>query len=131
MSIQLTVKNLRTLAAFIDKEVTQKQLNMRHFRSDEEGRYMEFKSNKDCGTCGCALGWAPFVIPTLPADFNMYSELDFSRYGSRVFPALYNTHRKGHNFVWPLCFSGDLSSEKESVVERLYDVASRLEAEIA
>lgn len=55
-------QNLIKLAEYILNNVSDKQFNMEHFRSDTYGEYADFISFGNCGTVGCALGWAPFAL---------------------------------------------------------------------
>ena len=124
-----TSVNLRQLADFIEQDVPDKKLNMRHFRSNKSGFRKDFVSVADCGTCGCALGWAPFVWPALESEMRFADdderELQFERYARRVFPALFNpigarTER------WETCFSQHNSSKKKDIVNSLRLVAAEL-----
>lgn len=51
----------------------------------------DFVSLDDCGTVGCALGWAPFMkgLEFLDSEFyssfNNYEKLDFDEYSERLF----------------------------------------------
>ena len=70
---------------------------MRYFRS-YPGQRTPLPIKKDevdagintCGTAGCAIGWAPFVIPPLPQEFNAFGRdttalLNVNDYVQRVF----------------------------------------------
>jgi hypothetical protein len=126
-----TADNLNKLADFIEKNVSQKQLDMSYCRLDEEGNRVHFISQDDCGTSGCALGWAPFVLGLEPVDSDFVESeewfqvpesrrfLIFHVYGRRIFPDL--TDRD-----WYEVFHERLSSDKAEVIARLRDMAERL-----
>ena len=130
-----TVNNLRKLADYIEQHVPQEKLNMRYFRSDKTGG-TEFKTPQDCGTSGCALGWAPFVegLAPLEEEFDYDHDLAFQDYGRRVFPDLYEVDPWGPypgildtTADWNDVFHGRLSSDKAQVIERLRNMANKLE----
>ncbi len=114
-----TANNLIKLANYIEMNVPQEKLDMSSFRA-------KFFINKhDCGTSGCALGWAPFVegLEPVESDFDgPYVGLDFWQYSERVFPAL-GSHMSAD---WEEVFDSDLSSDKTQVVYRLRKKARQL-----
>lgn len=83
--------NICALRDYLKSEVKPANFNMRHFRADNR-QFIKYYHNKDdCGTCGCALGWAPFVRELKPI-ISDYSEnetlgvyLNFHIYCKRVF----------------------------------------------
>ena len=98
---QKYLDNLEILATFLENEVTQEQFDMLQFRSHDD-KDVSFLSLKDCGTVGCALGWAPFVIKTESQDFDNEDYLDFSAYCYRIFNLC---SEEGDS--WNYCFGGD------------------------
>lgn len=114
-----TADNLIKLANYIEMNVPQEKLDMRYCRE------RAFKSLNDCGTSGCALGWAPFVegLEPIEEDCNRVSRcLNFWQYSQRVFPALGNNMSSS----WEEVFDSDLSSDKTQVVYRLRKKARQL-----
>jgi len=141
--------NLRLLAGWLldnhQRLVEDNAFNMRSFRRNV-GSVCDFVSKDDCGTVGCALGWAPVSgissLDTSPKDFTKTSvtfpyhkgttSLDFDKYCTRVFGI---SHDCGEQSVyWAWCFDEDwghldntprgaairilyLLSHKEEVVE--------------
>ena len=80
------LKNLEKLANYLEEKIMDSQFNMLNLRSNSGRESTRFISKKKCGTIGCALGWGPFVIPTLKSDFFTDDhELNFARYSKRVF----------------------------------------------
>lgn len=140
-----TVTNLTKLADYIEQHVRQDQLNMRLFRSTgslSEGRHVNFKAHNDCGTSGCALGWAPFVegLEPVESEFNranlnhgVPAYLEFMRYSARVFPDLHDEDEEAGEEAeeatedWNEVFAGHLSSDKPEVIRRLRSKADQLE----
>jgi len=60
---------------------------------------------QNCGTAGCALGWAPFVIPLLPSEYSLNNfdqlySVEYVDYSERVF----GVH--GGTTAWDWMFSG-------------------------
>ena len=100
--------NLSKLADYLETEVKQKQFDMDLYRSDEVGRMCDFRSYHDCGTVGCALGWAPFVEGLEPIDQEfdddhyMGVSLIFASYQRRVFDL--------STIAWEWCFSDEWRS---------------------
>ncbi len=118
-----TVENLRKLADYIEQHVPQDKLEMSWYRSSEGEGEVRFKSLEDCGTSGCALGWAPFVegLELIPDErYLMLPGVYWLRYSARIFPDL-------NNYTWNLVFSSTLSSRKSEVVGRLRNMAHTLE----
>lgn len=80
-----TVINLNKIADFLESNVKDEQFNIKEWR---EGDY---RSKHDCGTTGCAIGWAPFIegLEPLECEFtpdwggHSYS-LDFRLYWRRI-----------------------------------------------
>lgn len=83
-------KNLLKLANYLELNVTQKMFNMQSYRENSEGDSVTFRSKTDCGTVGCALGYAPLVngLEAIAEEFiigmNHSNYLDFSDYCKRV-----------------------------------------------
>jgi len=103
--------NLVKLAKYILSEVSDEQFNMKHFRSDEGDSLKKFYSPNDCGTVGCALGWAPFVKGLEVVDSDIYKNgaLDFEIYSKRVF----GTERVSN---WQFLFGGYWSNTDNRVI---------------
>lgn len=96
------LENLSKLAKYLKYKVKASQFDMEVFRGFKNRnnpeavlRATDFQSVSNCGTHGCALGWAPFCIPTKASDYdqvppNIYqrhytTRLDFHRYSDRIF----------------------------------------------
>lgn len=78
-------ENLTKLANFLESEISDKQFNIDHFRSNEEGRGTEFINKNNCGTIGCAVGWSPFVIDVVESDYDIFDKtLSFGKYCNRT-----------------------------------------------
>lgn len=86
-------ENLAKLADYIEKDVTQEMFDMEHYRSNS-GSPCEYIDEDNCGTVGCALGWAPFVkgLGVVDSDFRFswtddgyVAALSFGNYVDRVF----------------------------------------------
>ena len=74
--------------------------SMEFYRSSN-GKSCDFYSLEDCGTCGCALGCAPFIpgLQVIPEDFVYYS-LSWEAYKNRIL-----SHPSRVVFCW--LFAGD------------------------
>jgi len=116
-----TANNLDALADYIDKNVPQSRLYMPTYRSDDEKESVGFRNIHDCGTCGCAQGWSPFVFPPVEFDYAPNNNFIFTYHGIRVFPALYNSLGRAGvpNEHWRHIFSHTLSSDKAGVLARI------------
>ena len=81
-----TGERLMLLKEFL-KKVDPKKFNMDTFRSSDDKFEKDYISKTNCGTVGCALGWAPFIAGLEPIreDFGPES-LDWERYSGRIFP---------------------------------------------
>lgn len=83
--------NICALRDYLETEVNPANFYMGFYRSDNNQRRNLYFNKNDCGTCGCALGWAPFVrgLETIKSDFITIKEsntkLDFECYCKRVF----------------------------------------------
>jgi len=117
--------NLVKLAKYILEEVTDEQFDMIAFRSNHIGTGVvncDFKSKNDCGTIGCALGWAPFTkgLEVVEDDFiesyiTDYEHLSFHNYSKRIFGSY-------HGDIWDFIFSGDwyvVDNSREGFVKRV------------
>lgn len=123
-NVAKTIHHLYTLAQFIEDHVGQYQLNMSHFRTAGTGtsRPVDLESIKpphECGTSGCALGWAPFS-PDLPPKGE---QVDWFEYSQEVFPSILN---QDGGEDWEGVFGDELSSKKKVVIQRLRDKAREL-----
>jgi hypothetical protein len=112
--------NLLKLAAFL-KVLPQEEFHMHHFRQtiasvcNGTNKYTDFFSIDNCGSVGCAMGWAPFVqgLETEVADFSdcasvtlsdissVEKTLDFNSYCKRIFGF------ESDHVVWDWCFASD------------------------
>ncbi len=132
---KLTAQNLVKLADWVEANLKQEQIEMKYLRSefnpdDGELEGTTFRSKDECGSCGCMLGWAPFVpgLEPIAGDYVacFYPEyLVFNYYGRRIFPALYvgwDTNKD-----WEAIFSQDLENDKESLVAGIRAKAEELE----
>ena len=79
-------KNLLKLSDFLEK-LPQEKFDMTHYRSDDNGFQVSYESKNNCGTAGCALGWAPFIKGLEPVKKEFFKREDFSwaLYTRRVF----------------------------------------------
>lgn len=99
----INIENLRKLSTFL-KTVPQEKFDMEWFRIDGEGS-CNFISRHNCGTSGCALGWAPLVPGLEDVREDYYSTLNtpavlkFYRYCKRVF------NLDNNNEIWLYLFS--------------------------
>lgn len=85
ITVDQRIKNREKLANFLEKQVLDRQFDMEHFRRDSWGDCVDFLSETNCGTIGCALGWGPFVVKPrtnhyTPASALFGKRLDFSKY---------------------------------------------------
>ena len=55
----INFENLNKLADFLETLPSEK-FDLFSFRADSDGKPQPFESIQNCGTVGCALGWAPF-----------------------------------------------------------------------
>lgn len=90
-------ENLALLANWIETNVTQEHFDMGFYRS-HEGSIKYFVNVNDCGTCGCCLGWGPFVpgLEVIEDDFKIDDLLSFYHYGQRIFELT----AYQHNFIF-------------------------------
>jgi len=137
-----TVTNLETLADYIHQHVSQEQIDMDTYASDDRESFElleAYQSNNrsvPCGTSACALGHAVMCFADyyhaqhgekLPEDAPDYEE-----FGLDLFPAV--TDRcyqwiEGHGRLttrWERTFGAHLSSKKTEVVQRLRDMAKEV-----
>lgn len=94
------------------------QFEMCDYRADENGLSLPFtkdqleKGVKGCGTAGCALGWAPFVIPVptniLPKGDGYLNWVSMKAYCEEVFKIQHG------GSLWTFLFSGDWSYSDNS-----------------
>ena len=106
-----TPSQLRALSDLADflVGVPQEKFNMAEYRMDAEGDTIYWRNENDCGTSGCALGWAPHVpgLEPVESDFDADTRwgdcLRFKRYCKRVFGLVEDGHSCNH---WEWCFSG-------------------------
>ena len=127
--VKITLRNLHKLADYIEQHVAQENLNMKNYRSDDSGQDFTFWSKDECGTVGCALGYAPFAIPevdTLPFIRGALG-MNWASYSHDLFPAFrayteFDEDQHDSDDV----FGGDLSSDKDEIVSRLRDKAHQI-----
>ena len=78
-------KNLLKLAAFLEK-LPQAKFDMLSYRLTKGMTATNFYSLDNCGTIGCAMGYAPFVKGLEVEEEDFYkSALDFNNYCRRIF----------------------------------------------
>ena len=87
---QKYLDNLTKLADYLENVITDDQFDIENFRSDSFNNIIEFKNINDCGTIGCALGWAPFVngLEAFESDYIIIlgnRTLGFHNYSKRIF----------------------------------------------
>ena len=117
--------NLKLLTGWLlenhDNLVETKAFDMEHYRS--EGLHAcEFVSETNCGTVGCALGWAPVTgikaLVALEEDYSNPRALSFRRYCDRVFEL------KTFSRYWDWCFAEEWGEEdntpKGSAIRIMY-----------
>lgn len=90
--------------------IPQELFDMHAFRRNMEGEATTFKSPTDCGTIGCALGWAPLVEGLGPTtdELRFDDGLCWSAYARRVFGLNPWGHPDGEDFRpmdWSWCFA--------------------------
>lgn len=90
--------NLMKLGEYLWQNIKDEQFGMELFRQ-HNNENCEFYSKEDCGTVGCALGWAPFVkgLEPIKSDFSSFSgKLWFTDYSHRVFGDDWRSNPKLH-----------------------------------
>ena len=104
--------NLKLLAGWLlanhESLVETKAFDMKDYRSTESSS-CDFVSDTNCGTVGCALGWAPATgikaLAALEEDYYKYGHsprtLSFSMYCDRVFEL------KTCSAYWDWCFADE------------------------
>lgn len=124
--------NLGRLADYIEMNVGQAQLDMKRYRS------APFNSLDDCGSVGCALGWAPFTpgLELLDSEFGEFDGrgvVNWHKYFERIFPVqrqhnirLMNKDVQDGKSLYSVAFSSDLSSRKNLVVGRIRHAAHQI-----
>ena len=117
--------NLKLLAGWLlenhDNLVENKAFDMQDYRSDGVCSH-DFVSETDCGTVGCALGWAPVTgikaLAALEEDYSNPRELSFRWYCDRVFEL------KTSSEYWDWCFAEEWVEEdntpKGSAIRIMY-----------
>jgi len=110
-------KNLVKLAKYILEEVSDEQFDMKWFRSNHIDTGVEFFSKENCGTVGCALGWAPFVkgLEVIEDDYDYLDYLNFHIYSNRVFRGVLGRY-------WDFLFDGawfESDGSREGFVKRV------------
>ena len=121
---KLTIKNLKLLRDHIRDKVTDEQFDMHKYRTDENRNIILFRSKDDCGTIGCALGWAPFVKGLEPIEEDFYNgNLDFNIYSERIFPAIETDDYDDKYYIaWAFIFNAewkDYDNTREGFVKRV------------
>ena len=103
--------NLLKLAEHLKTKVTKRQFDMEMYRKKRKFFFKKVDTaykvdRSDCGSIGCALGWAPFVegLESQTEDLHYNREygcwcVHFDKYCERVF-GLYIFHPE-----WEWCFS--------------------------
>jgi len=97
----LNYSNLNKLADYLEANVTDADFDMQAFRRvSKKEKSCRFLSPTDCGTCGCALGYAPlvegleplkvhykkFVLHTIiGSGLRLVTQLDFTTYARDMF----------------------------------------------
>ena len=106
--MEINKENLLKLAEGIEG-IDQEFFNMRDFRS-HGCHYTPLRSVSDCGTVGCAMGWAPFIegLEIKSEDLidnhdTKETELGFGKYGNRILGIPCGSP------IWEWLFSGDWS----------------------
>lgn len=109
--------NLKKLADWLEENVTENRFDMAHFRSNGSGSYAEFISLLDCGTAGCALGWAPFV----PGLGSKKRNKNFWNYGAEIFDL------DSESYEWDYIFSSfwrHFDNSIEGAINRIREVVN-------
>jgi len=79
------LKNLAKLTDFIEQNIKDKQFDMETYRKNNENEVVKFKGLNDCGTIGCALGWAPFALSIIWVEYNSdafsFNDLSDKKFG--------------------------------------------------
>lgn len=117
-----TKENLQKLHDYIRDNVAEEFIRMEYFRSDEYGFSKCYTSKEDCGTCGCALGWAPNAIPEILSDPKVFENsingaprIEFFKMSDRYFPDLNDDPSN----YWDYLFSPDWVDDKQAILERI------------
>jgi hypothetical protein len=96
---QKYIDNLSKLRDFL--MANKVEFNMKYFRENEEDGECQLtldeieEGTESCGTAGCAVGWAPFVIPPKPEHFDSVREINFWNY---VSDSLIPNHDSAFNY---------------------------------
>ena len=94
------------------------------YRHDDYGYAVNYKSQDDCGTFGCAIGWCPFIKglelnEEEKRECDTSSGLAFNRYSERIFGL------DCHSDTWDYMFASDWSRydpSLEGLIQRMTDV---------
>ena len=114
--------NLTKLADYLEKVITDKQFDISSYRRDSFNDVIEFKNINDCGTIGCALGWAPFVngLEVVESDYISILEnrtLGFNRYSERIFNL--STSDDKYDFLFSSYWSDSPEETRLATVNRI------------
>lgn len=145
---QLNFENLNKLADFLET-LPEEKFDLSQYRKDKKDDVYEaeFKSMTDCGTVGCAIGWAPFIEGLEPKEEEFKHAwhapeigkvLDYAGYSERVFGATfshltYDPDSEAMNFMfsakWTRYFDFDsdpLENTPKATADRVRIVTSGL-----
>lgn len=111
-------ENMLLLAEYLETSVKVRHFNMAVFRNSQ------FFSVNECGTSGCALGWAPLVpgLEAIDSDFYCYDgtgvkvrgSLSWDEYGARIFEL--DDDDDMDSSIWAFLFSEDWQTRDNSPV---------------
>jgi len=113
----MNIKNLKIYRKGFEKlmrdgVITQATFDMYAFRGHSGGVEAPFKSKDDCGTIGCALGWAPFIIEPKAEHYTRSwwlktETLDFDDYYTDTFTTSSDFEGAAFDNIFEFLFSSE------------------------
>lgn len=132
----LNSDNLKILANYLNDNVIDDQFDMACYRKNEKGVSVAFCSLENCGTVGCAMGWAPYALNLSKDDIAHIRKRAISEFNFWIILAnTYFSH--GHpdfdeSGIWNFLFCTDwefYDNSRHGAVERLNFIADLVEKE--
>lgn len=127
------LKNLSKLATFLEREVPAKQFNMAYFlRNKKEAKNPDYPNDinpnqviNECGTTGCALGWASSLFFKESRQFDSWN-----MFGEAMFGISFGDRHHEFYDVAAYMFDGEWSEvkyqrTKTATVRRIRDVVKQ------
>lgn len=121
------LNNLAKLADFLETQIEDSRFRISHFRQKSSGRICNFVKKTDCGSVGCAVGWAPWVVKTYPKDFEAdlvfpNGTLDFNKYARRVFGCSASDDSIGEYMFGGIWSGHDIGRTRKATIKRIRSV---------